>query len=325
MSEANFYTMENLPKSDLSIKEVKNCVVTRSLLVMTAKGVDSSCLYENLPLSKRIQMNLVGAVSVFKNKLHRMKADQRYFFAFNPWSMGYYHWLTEVAVKFLLFRDEILTGKIVLPENSPRFVTDFLELFAFDNIEHIRENVFFKNLNVITNPRTNHYYREHLDILREQLFSKVIAGTANARRRIYVSRKHARARKVVNEDEVVESLKQFGFECVHLENASTEEQVNLFRNCECLISIHGAALTNAVFMPDGARVVELYPETAGKPSELTACFYRLCKVMDQEHQFLYCQRDDRSKSFDLHTDDIVVDVSGLLHSIASFAPAGKRW
>ena len=39
------------------------------------------------------------------------------------------------------------------------------------------------------------------------------------------------------------------------------EQVELFKGCEAIIRLHGVGLSNMVFCPPGARVIELFPPT----------------------------------------------------------------
>lgn len=309
MHKANFWTLENYPSDHLVIREIKNCVVTRSLFVMTAKGISRSCLYENLPLSMEIKMNVVGALSVLKNELHVFKSDRKHFFLFSPWSKGYYHWLTEVAIKPLLFREELLDGIILLPENTQNFVTDFFDLFGFNNLKTLKDNVFFKKLSVVTNPRTNHYNKEHIFLLRDQVLSKV--EKEKTPRKLYVSRKNAKKRKVVNEDELSDGLKQLGFECVDLENTPFTEQVKLFGNCETLVSIHGAALTNSIFMPAGSSVIELYPDIVKRKEDLSACYYRLSKVLGNDHRYLFCETDGGKGKVTLDSCNINVALSKL--------------
>lgn len=310
MHKANFWTLQNYPSERLLIREVKNCVVTRSLFVMTAKGVSRSCLFENLPLKKELQMNLAGFLSVLKNRSYSFSDDKKYFFIFNPWARGYFHWLTEVAIKPLLFEKELREGTILVPENTPGFMLEFFELFGFHNLKTLRANVFFKKLNVVTNPHTNHYNKDHIALLRERVLERTSAASEKKRRKIYVSRKYSRARKIVNEDEVLGHLKQEGFECVHLDNMPFLEQVEMFRNCDTLVSIHGAALTNSIFMPGGSRIIEIYPRIQNE-KELSACYYRLCNALDQKHFYLFCERENAHSKMRLDLDNLFVEIAEL--------------
>lgn len=75
--------------------------------------------------------------------------------------------------------------------------------------------------------------------------------------RLYVSRARAEFRKVLNELELTAVLNEYGFETVYPEEHSLNEQIEMFSNCETMVGLHGAGLTNAIFMRPSANVVEL--------------------------------------------------------------------
>lgn len=69
--------------------------------------------------------------------------------------------------------------------------------------------------------------------------------------------KTAGRRQCLNQDEIGEKLKSEGFESVNPSVLSIQEQMRLFAESEFVIGVHGAALTNFLFAPQGSRVVEL--------------------------------------------------------------------
>ena len=84
-------------------------------------------------------------------------------------------------------------------------------------------------------------------------------------RRIYISRRAARWRRVINEAEVLEALRPWGFVPVQLEALSLAEQIALMQTAEAVIGIHGAGLTNLAFCQPGTLVVEIFPRNAVLP------------------------------------------------------------
>jgi glycosyl transferase family 61 len=77
-------------------------------------------------------------------------------------------------------------------------------------------------------------------------------------RRIYVTRGHERHNRIViNEAEVVQLLAARGFEVVDPGGHPVSEQIRMFAEAECIVSPHGAALTNLLFASPGASVVEV--------------------------------------------------------------------
>jgi capsular polysaccharide biosynthesis protein len=76
-------------------------------------------------------------------------------------------------------------------------------------------------------------------------------------RRIYLDRRGAPGRTLVNEAEVITKLAPLGFVPVAAEKLSLPDQVRLFRNAEAIVAPHGAGLTNLGFCQPGCAVLEL--------------------------------------------------------------------
>ncbi len=76
-------------------------------------------------------------------------------------------------------------------------------------------------------------------------------------RRLFVAREAGGRRQCLNQDEVAKELEAEGFESVNPGAMSIQEQMQLFAESEFVIGVHGAALTNFLFVPPGCRVVEL--------------------------------------------------------------------
>jgi hypothetical protein len=85
-----------------------------------------------------------------------------------------------------------------------------------------------------------------------------IAGSERKKNRLYISRADARARKIANESEVTACLRRSGFTEIIAADLSFDEQVDLFRHASHVVSIHGAGLTNIVFCPPGAHILEFF-------------------------------------------------------------------
>lgn len=74
---------------------------------------------------------------------------------------------------------------------------------------------------------------------------------------IYVSRRDARFRHVVNEDELYARLRPLGFRMIVPGRLSVAEQIREFSGAKLIVGVHGAALSNIVFAPDHAAIVEI--------------------------------------------------------------------
>jgi capsular polysaccharide biosynthesis protein len=97
-------------------------------------------------------------------------------------------------------------------------------------------------------------------------------------KRIYIDRRGASARRLVNESELVEQLERMGILAVALEQLTLGEQIELFRSAELIIAPHGAGLTNCIFAPPGCRIVELLMD-----SYVNWCFRNLAGLCGLEY------------------------------------------
>lgn len=87
-----------------------------------------------------------------------------------------------------------------------------------------------------------------------------IAPPRKAGKRLLVSRLDARIRRLLNEEALFSLLKPYGFERICPGQLSHAEQVRIFGEAEFIVGAHGAGLTNIMFMPSQAAVVEIFSQ-----------------------------------------------------------------
>ncbi len=306
----NASTMTNAPGLPPRLVTVDNAVLTRSMAVLTASGIPAAAQFQQLPKNFERRSLLYAVGSLLKNRTRLVPRDTSYFFVFNPWGSGYHHWLAEVVPKLVEFEDVCRRGTLITPDVLPLFVAEFFELFGFTNTYRLSGNGFFRELNLISNPRSGHFDPQVMIAARDRIMKK-LGVKAERQDLIYVTRRNARARRVVNEDVLKASLVKVGFNVVDLDGMSFASQVELFANCQTLISIHGAALTNMLFMPPASRVIELFPRLLDRDKELNACYHRLASALGHEHEFLWCKRSADSSNYAVDTGDIEVEPDKL--------------
>ena len=78
-----------------------------------------------------------------------------------------------------------------------------------------------------------------------------------APRRLYLSRNDAPGRRIINEDAVMGALSGLGFVRLTLAEMPFEDLVSAFANAEIIVSPHGTGITNTLFAPRAARVIEI--------------------------------------------------------------------
>jgi capsular polysaccharide biosynthesis protein len=138
-------------------------------------------------------------------------------------------------------------------------------------------------------------------------------------RLVYVSRKKARGRKVLNEEAIERQLEKLGYEIFCFEDLSFTEQVVLMSEARVLVSIHGAALTNMIFMREGSSVVEIIPKKNGifdynivrNSFKHDPCYVRLADAMGHRYNYVECKTDAPWHS-GTHMANLTVDIENLL-------------
>lgn len=107
-----------------------------------------------------------------------------------------------------------------------------------------------------------------------------------ARRKLFLSRKSARSRSVVNEPDLLAALGS-DFECVELESMSVREQAALFSEASVIVAPHGAGLANLLFCDRPVAVVELMHAGAPPPYN----YRRLAGLLGHQYMALACESE----------------------------------
>ncbi len=81
---------------------------------------------------------------------------------------------------------------------------------------------------------------------------------ADRHRKLYISRRDTRNRRLENEDEVENLVSSCGFEVVCLTGMPLAEQIELFAGATHVIAAHGAGLTNIVFCRPATNILEIH-------------------------------------------------------------------
>ena len=222
-------------------------------------------------------MNLVGETVVNENQVpyyrfrHLVKKmlsgrpitlsrKNKYLLITDAWSAGHYHWFTEVVPKLLLIEAQAREFVLLLPD-TPYVRTIGIESIKllgvlFADVQWMEDSAFYEVPDL--------YYISRIaapgqvnDSLMQEINLRLVTKELRAKRRFYVSRSDAKIRKVLNEEELEPVLTNHGYEIIRPEGRSLAQQINLFSKCDSLLGIHGAGLTNCLFMPPGGTVIEL--------------------------------------------------------------------
>ena len=189
-----------------------------------------------------------------------LEGGKRYLLVTDAWSAGHFHWFMEVLPKLILIEGKAGDFVLMLPD-TPYVRTVGVESLKFLGIKFadilwMKEDQFFKVSDLYYLTRLASPGQVNDDVMQE-LNKRFRGDRKPGTKRFYISRSSARMRKVLNEDELETVLKVHGFETILPENHTLSDQIDLFAKCNTVIGIHGAGLTNCLFMPRGGNVVEL--------------------------------------------------------------------
>lgn len=100
-------------------------------------------------------------------------------------------------------------------------------------------------------PGTVGFLRKRVENLAEQRDKK---------KKIFLSRKNSSNSRLKNETEISELFVKCGFEVIHTDQMTFEEQVKTFCNASVVVGASGAALANIAFCEPGTKFVCIIPE-----------------------------------------------------------------
>lgn len=124
--------------------------------------------------------------------------------------------------------------------------------------------------------------------------------------RIYISRRAAPGRRVLNEANVESMLATRGFRSIQLERLPFAEQVALFKGARAIVSAHGAGLSLLAFARPGTAVVELFAA-----SYLNPMYWCLADELGLRYRCCLAKSDGQKVHSDLVRDDIIVEMDEL--------------
>ena len=173
------------------------------------------------------------------------------------WSHNYFHWILDHLPKLEavdLYRKEINENPVLLiASKPPSFIEETIAQLPYNWQRIDYPHYIIKKLLVATTRRKQGImYLDALQYLKHMFHVEQLYTSPN----IYISRKLASNRKVMNEDELDEYLLQRGFQLLTMERMSIIDQIGRMKNARTLISPHGAGLANMVWGKQ-MRVLEL--------------------------------------------------------------------
>lgn len=259
-----------------------------------------------------------------RNELTSLPLPGTYILLFNPFSFSnIFHWLAESLLRAWLSKSFISTShKLLLPDSKiSSFAIDSLRAIGLKNDYIIHNPSFsYERVRIICSGAMQFKYNPLIATMGKSVVRSILGSHDSLSQHsiLYVKRHPASIRKIINEEELIASISSvFNVTCIEPSSMSFGEQVQAFSNAYCVISIHGAALTNILWMSEHTHVVELYKDLAGylgdkyAPNKCSSpCYSRLAYLLNQHYHLFQCDVANIDSS--VATASLNVDCEKLL-------------
>ncbi len=108
------------------------------------------------------------------------------------------------------------------------------------------------------------YHRKYLPSWLNSLYQDVSKNIKSsnlniAHKKIYISRKNKRERRIINEINLISTLDKLGFKVIYFEDYTVSDQIKIVKNATQIIGIHGAGFVNINFCRKATNILELFP------------------------------------------------------------------
>ena len=229
---------------------------------------------------------------------------------------NYYHWILDFLPRLRVAAHRLAhladAPRIAVTADRPAFADDLIRLAGVDPRRVLPippdRATRFRRAFVISNfTQYGILQPQGLNLVRSLLPPPPEPGSAL----LYVTRRDARYRRVLNEPEVEAELARLGFRTVVPSDLTLQEQMALFSGARLVVGPHGAGLTNLVWTPAGCALLETKPHATALQQ-----FERLAAALGRPYVALTAEPRDTASPGG-HNSDYRVDVGRLSEAIAA--------
>ena len=186
-----------------------------------------------------------------------------------PHWWNYYHWYIESLPRIWSLHHSAIQkyGQITLltSRNLRKNDQQLLQALLPSNVtlkkvsRYLRARGNYIDLPILSEYGFGYLPKEYVEFYRKKVFTYLgLPMSPQKYRKLYISREGVHRRYFLNGDEVSKFLSDKGYEKHTMQGLSIREQVALFSSASHIISSHGAALTNMLYTPNGAEILEIH-------------------------------------------------------------------
>jgi capsular polysaccharide biosynthesis protein len=137
--------------------------------------------------------------------------------------------------------------------------------------------------------------------LRDTFLEKLVQ-----QKRLYISRRKAKSRKLVNETEIYSFLQSKGFIEFFPEEHTIAETASCFAGADYIVGVHGSGFANLAFISQQAKVIDIVA-----PMHLDPYYWMLTNRNQGKYAYIFGEgeRPDENQDLNVHKvdEDILLD------------------
>jgi capsular polysaccharide biosynthesis protein/Flp pilus assembly protein TadD len=212
---------------------------------------------------------------------------------------NYYHWLIDFVPRLVtIWRHGFRHGPLakvplLLSDRCPATIVDLL---GYLGVEKSRLTIVPEGVPVAVDKlyvpplpswelaTLGRSIRHHNELLAPHIKQWSTTGVIfDSPERVYISRSGAAQRRVVNEAEVCQLLRKWGFTIMTPDTSDIRQQIGSLAKAKICVSAHGAGLANMRFAPTGCEVIE-FTYLDNPPKHIS----RLCSACGHPYHAVFC-------------------------------------
>jgi hypothetical protein len=228
------------------------------------------------------------------------------------WSVNnYYHWLIDVLPRLLILKQLHPNCIILLPEGASDYMRLSVGALGFTKFHFIPKNRILTGIDIIMPGHVAAVGRQDSLLLaqvREQLVNTFASAKTSSvsKRRVFASRGTQKTRRLLNEEEIFPLLKRYDIEIVIFDKMTLPQQIQLMQTVDLFIGVHGANMTNLLFLSPDASVIELMDS-----QHPNLCYSNMATNLSFVYKIVPCegiiQANTHENNYDLRVNSEVLE------------------
>ena len=225
-------------------------------------------------------------------------------------SQNYHHWLYDTLPRLGLLQKAGLIRDIdhfIIGYSGLKFQKDSLEVLGIPvekiipSNDHWSFHIQAEELIVTSLPaRLGTISEWTVEFLRNSFLAD---GKVSSGPRLYLSRRKAPSRNLVNEAEVLGILEKLDFRPFYAEDHSIRETARAFASADAIAGVHGSGFANVAFCSPGTRVVDILA-----PKHLDPYYWILSNLTGAVYGYIFGEGERLPEETDLVRNKIDEDI-----------------